>query len=217
MKITLRKVAKLQGLSHYFTGKPCKYGHLSKRLTLDGGCLECCRIKGKNRRLDNFDRVNEISRNWILRNPEKIKARDKKRYAENRESEIQRRRDHRIANLDDQLNKRRIRYYKNKTEELKAAKEWKYKNKPRLAALEMKRRAAKLNRTPSWLNQSDLDIIVDIHVIAARVSKETGVKHQVDHVIPLQGKLVSGLHVSNNLQLLTAKANLSKGNNFAVI
>ena len=80
----------------------------------------------------------------------------------------------------------------------------------------MKRRAAKLKRTPIWLSENDKREISLIYKIAARVSKETGIDYHVDHEIPLQGEFVSGLHVPDNLQLLKASENLSKGNNFAI-
>lgn len=74
-----------------------------------------------------------------------------------------------------------------------------------------KRRAAKINRTPKW---ADLDSIAAFYASAKRITKATGIKHHVDHIIPLQGKLASGLHVADNLQIIPAKDNFSKKNRY---
>lgn len=71
----------------------------------------------------------------------------------------------------------------------------------------------KLQRTPEWADQ---DAIRAIYQDAARRSFETGVMHHVDHIIPLQGVLVSGLHVEYNLRVITATENMSKHNRYEV-
>ena len=70
-----------------------------------------------------------------------------------------------------------------------------------------KYRAAKINRTPIWAN---LDKIKEIYDLCPE-------GYHVDHIVPLQGELVSGLHVENNLQYLLAEENLKKHNKFAPI
>lgn len=91
-------------------------------------------------------------------------------------------------------------------------KNWR-KTKPHLnAAKEAKRRSAKLLRTPLWLCEQQLLEIMQYYELAAHITKETNIRHEVDHIIPLQGKNVSGLHVPWNLQIITEIENCSKGN-----
>ena len=79
------------------------------------------------------------------------------------------------------------------------------KNPGRFTSDVSKRRASKLNATPSWV---DLSTILKIYKRAAKAGK------QVDHIVPLQHPLVCGLHVPWNLQLLTPQENQSKNNTF---
>jgi len=74
-----------------------------------------------------------------------------------------------------------------------------------------KRRAARLHRTPPW---SDLDAMRAVYAEAQMITRETGIQHHVDHVIPLQGALVSGLHVPGNLQIITGTENSRKRNRY---
>jgi hypothetical protein len=81
----------------------------------------------------------------------------------------------------------------------------KYKNNVgQFKANTAKRRAAQLQRTPKWANLLNIEIFYN----------KCPEGYHVDHIVPLQGDTVSGLHVENNLQYLLAKDNLSKSNKF---
>lgn len=87
-----------------------------------------------------------------------------------------------------------------------------HKENPDMAnASHAKRRAAKLKRRPPWANDSKMRAK---YTESHRMETETGVKHQVDHTIPLQGVLVSGLDWEGNLQVITAAENTSKSNHY---
>jgi 5-methylcytosine-specific restriction endonuclease McrA len=75
-----------------------------------------------------------------------------------------------------------------------------------------KRRAAQFQATPPWLTTQHLADIEKFYVEAARLQAVDGIKRHVDHIYPLQGKTVCGLHVPWNLQILTATANSKKHN-----
>ena len=74
------------------------------------------------------------------------------------------------------------------------------------------RRATKLKATPIWLTTEQKNQINNIYKNCLNITKQTGIKHNVDHIIPLKGKKVCGLHVPWNLQILTATENNSKNN-----
>ena len=95
---------------------------------------------------------------------------------------------------------------------LKRLAEWEKANPHKKLARVRKRQASKLKRTPKWLTKADNDAMVALYEEAAKLSKETGIKYHVDHILPLQGKKVSGLHVPANLQVIPAKENLKKSN-----
>lgn len=87
---------------------------------------------------------------------------------------------------------------------------------PQIAAYQATRRALKMQRTPKWLTDIDKERIQNEYKLAALQTKITGAPWHVDHIIPLQGKAVSGLHVPANLQAMRGTDNISKHNNFEV-
>lgn len=83
--------------------------------------------------------------------------------------------------------------------------------KDELAKYHAYRRAFKISATPNWISKSSFK---EIYRKARQVSRETGIEHQVDHIIPLNHRLVCGLHVPWNLQVLTRAENARKHNHF---
>lgn len=208
MDIVTRKEAKERGLKTYYTGKPCKHGHLSERYTKNGTCVECQAAVNK-----------EYGAEWRKANPEYSRQyyeANKERLAEyNR----QWRKEH-SRGYDPQYyeaNKERLaeyyRQWREANREKRAEHQRRYiaKNRDKLTANQAKRRAAKLDRTPAW---ADLDMIDVFYALAKEMTEETGTVHHVDHIIPLQGENVSGLHVATNLQVIPAADNHSKGNSY---
>ena len=96
--------------------------------------------------------------------------------------------------------------------------ERKYRKKypEKIKAKKARYRASFVQRTPKWLTKEDMRAIKQIYAIAVARTKETGILWDVDHIIPLQGETVSGLHVPSNLQVIPHKENVTKGNQFTV-
>lgn len=91
------------------------------------------------------------------------------------------------------------------------------KNNPHIPrAATAKRKAKLLSATPSWLTDKHREEINMVYQEAKRLELETNEPHHVDHIVPLQGKLVCGLHVPWNLRAIPARDNLTKHNKFIV-
>lgn len=182
-----RAEAKATGATHYFTGEPCKHGHVAPRKT-KGACIECLKAewdRGNQTRAEYFRQYNQseagqkAKREYYERNKEAVVARaqarpdgDKRRYKNN----------HKIANPD---------MYKE------------------LVSL---RRRRFRQATPNWLTATQRMEIRLKYRLAIELSRATGIRHAVDHIIPLQGEEVCGLHVPWNLQVIPQTENLKKYN-----
>lgn len=91
-------------------------------------------------------------------------------------------------------------------------KQYREENKDKTRAATARRKAKKLQATPCWLTTEHLKSIERFYTISKEMELSSGVKYHVDHIIPLQGETVCGLHVSWNLQTLEVSENLSKNN-----
>lgn len=96
----------------------------------------------------------------------------------------------------------------------KIASNWQKKNKGKVNANTALRHTAKMKRKPTWLSKEDKLKIRCLYQVASMYSKHSDKKWHVDHIIPLQGETVSGLHVPWNLRVIPAVDNMKKNNNY---
>ena len=121
-------------------------------------------------------------------------------------------RKYREDNRDD-LNASYRKYYAdNRDEKLARDKKYREDNPEKLAAKNAKRRAAQLEQIPSWSDDDDLEAIKKVYENCRLMSILTGIPHEVDHIIPLQGEDIRGFHHSTNLAVVSADENRSKSN-----
>ena len=141
-------------------------------------------------------------RDYQKRNREKINAWRQLYNAKNMDRVRQWR-----ANMDPAKSSARQKRWRDKNKEYQYAltRAWMQANKPRVNQYAADRRARLLNATPQWLSAEDHESIAEWYRLATHFGET------VDHIVPLQGKNVCGLHVPWNLQLLPGKENSGKG------
>lgn len=181
MNITTRKQAKAANLTFYFTGNPCKHGHVDVRLVASATCIQCAKaIKQKHlSSAENVEKHKQYCRDYYAKNKEKISAQNAGWRVRNKA----------------RLKQIRDAYYQS--------------NKTRYSAANKKRKVSIIQRVPAWANLSAIEAF---YVERDMLTAQTGIVHHVDHIIPLQGRGVCGLHVETNLQVIPASVNLKKGN-----
>jgi len=140
--------------------------------------------------------------------------RNKTKTQRNRDARLAKAKQWRDANKDKQTEA--VKAWRQSNPERTAAtyRDWADRNRDKINAKWMTRDAAKKCRTPAWLSTDEHWMIEQAYDIAAKRTKAQGVPYHVDHIVPLQGKTVSGLHVPWNLQVIPAKLNQQKSNSF---
>lgn len=173
------KEARISGATRYFTGKPCRNGHVGERATASRGCIQCLYEAGRA-----------------------FRDRDPVSYAKKCNASKRRRWDKVIAYS-------RSRYVSNKEDMILASEKWRLANREKEAERTARRKAAKLKACPPWVDHNEIS---KFYEAAREATILTGIPHEVDHIHPLQGETLCGLHVPWNLQILTKSENSRKKN-----
>ena len=214
MKCNIRATAKAEGKDRYFTSVPCKNGHTVERNTNTGRCVECHRLymlRYWAKYPEAVVKRNEKCKEYRVKQPEKYQAFKEKRIERWHSDE-----EYRLKQLEIFKEQDRKRYANPEYAEKRRlqGKEW-FKNNAGLAKEKRgRRRASEVNATPDWLTPIDKAQIAQYYEVATALEMQTGIKHHVDHIIPLKAKIASGLHLPWNLQVLTATDNLRKSNHY---
>ena len=163
--------------------------------------------KAKHREyyLKNKERLLEKNKAWAEANAESVRVAKKLR----------------VSKLSEEVReaenaKARLRYHQKKQWNADRKKIYKSRHKHLTNANASKRRAALLQRIPIWQTEFDEFKIKCIYSVAAMLSRVNNEPWTVDHIIPLQGKIVSGLHVPSNLQFMRARENEAKRNKYEI-
>lgn len=157
--------------------------------------------KNKNTKDGLQTMCKSCKKEYKISNKEKIAEKNKEYYLANKEK----------------LSEYQVKYKESNLEKLRqsnrlACKKWHSVNKEIINACSAKRRACKIQALPKWLTEAEYDEIKELYEIARMFKLYTGEEYHVDHIVPLQGENVCGLHVPWNLQVIPAKENLSKSN-----
>jgi hypothetical protein len=169
----------------------------------------------------NKEAAKERLRAWRLANLEKVKEQNKCYAKKHHDKLLEKTKQWKQKNIELVRKKdaKAAKKYREDNKEKVAASKLKYaqENKHIINAAVARRKAARLQRTPKWLTDFDKLKIQCIYSIAAMLTRENKEPWHVDHIIPLQGELVSGLHVPINLQPMQGVKNVSKNNFYKVL
>lgn len=179
------------GSKYYFTGKPCKNGHISKRTSNSGrSCFECAKERRKKSRAKNP----EIWRQYNKKSNSGEKRKASKKIWKNR-------------NKEKLLQQERALYQKNKKKRNESAKKWKSKN-VEVCRTHCRNRKARLKNAEGRHTKSDVDVLYAAQsgmCVVCHASLRDG--YHVDHIVAISR---GGSNWPSNLQLLCAPCNQSK-------
>ncbi len=180
------------------TCRKCKtlksYPEFDKHEGCIGGVVSTCKVCRREYQLSRVDKDNENRRKTYSKSPDKVLDRNKEYQSKNKSKIKEYISEYQKSNRD------KLKEY-HKEYEVK----WRELNRGKVNAKASHYRATKMKQTPKWLTRDHLKQMEDFYSNCPK-------GYEVDHIIPLQGKNVRGLHVPWNLQYLTVFENRSKNN-----
>ena len=194
--------ARLLGLRHYYTGLPCIRGHVSIRQVKGAACLECKKEQQYERMKDPLKRA----KHNVAVTASQTKRRKNDISFRIRDNEY--RKSWTAFKMQDPIYRAKCN---SRAEELRKANPIKHREKV------ARRKLAKIQRVPAWLSKLDSNSIKGIYAMRDWMNLTMfGIKYEVDHIIPIRGTRVSGLHVPLNLQIIKSHNNSIKGNQYEI-
>jgi len=192
--------------------KPCK------RCTACNEWLPLCAFTIAKQNPDGLKRwcracSNAKRAQWAKNNPEKAKALKRRQHAKHRQQCNERSAEWRRANPT-KAQEHWDRWHAQRPEARKEARrEWQSRNLAYGSKASTDRRAQAMRAIPAWAESEFESLVaVEAYSLAQLRTQIVGIKYHVDHVVPLRGKTVCGLHCAANLQVIPAVVNQSKSN-----
>jgi hypothetical protein len=202
-----RQEAKAAGLPTCY-GSPCtKHPELNGLRRVSGACVECAKATLRANRAANLERTKAQRAKDRLKLMAKPEEAQKKRDRDAQYRKANREKCRAVIEAWSARNPEKVKSYASRA---------KANNKGSVNANTVKRRLAKINRTPKWLTEDDFWMIEQAYELAALRTKLFGFPWHVDHEIPLQGKIVSGLHTPYNLRVIPGVENVRKGARYGI-
>lgn len=196
--------------------RKCTNSFEPKEILSSGWCVLCDRAYRKEWRAANKEKVLKYNTHARTMYPEKLQDSCKKwRVKQGTVKLKELSHKYYSKNVEEKRNKAVLKFHSADKEHIKKIRKVYRKVKAaKITALNRKRELLIKKATPSWLTKEDFAKIETVYEKARWLETITGLKYHVDHVIPIKGKNVCGLHVWENLQLLEVSVNLKKHNKF---
>lgn len=172
-----------------------------------GHCKSCHRDKQRARRLNEPERVKFLKQLDTLKHYAKRVEAKRAKYQRNKDAILAAQRDYAQRNKEKVAESKR-RYYANNRDAVLAYHKRYYRQNPeKVMAWNTKRMEAIVRATPEW---ADLALVKRIYLLRDQYAEWFGGEWHVDHIVPLRGKTVCGLHVAWNLNVIRAEDNFAK-------